>query len=261
MIPSRIIQLTVPSSDNGQAFVHTERLHLITRALTDSTYQQLDDMPLAKVYRHQNFQKNSPILLISCHIDSVYDDYFASLKDEEMQGTFDNSVCNAILIEAMLNSLLPAQVLVSFTGDEEYNSSGADQTIELLRNKGLFASLEMVIALDITEECYRKAHYTIENYFVAQHKSQSLCTFSTKHNFKNFLQGIMHATTFIKDAEADESWQYDEHNLNCFSLCLPCRLLGTDMHADTGVAILQESLKKYTYALQQLTEGILQTNR
>ena len=61
---------------------------------------------------------------------------------------------------------------------------------------------------------------------------------------------------FVKNAEADEAWQYDEYDLNCFSLCLPCRILGSDMHANTGVAISTDSLIGYMNALGQIAQAI-----
>ena len=60
----------------------------------------------------------------------------------------------------------------------------------------------------------------------------------------------------IKNGDEDEAWLYDKYDLNCFSLCLPCRLLGDDMHDDAGVAILRKALKKYSHALQQFTQEI-----
>jgi len=256
MITKRIFQLTVPSSDDGQKFIRTDRLDLIMGILTDSDYEIFGDMLLAKVYRHQDFHANAPNMLVSCHIDSLYSENFASLKDAELQGTFDNSVCNAVLVEAMINSLLPAQVLVSFTGDEEHASKGAVQTIELLQKEGVFDSLEMVIVLDITEEGYRLCHHTIENYFVEKGNTQSILQFRKKRHLKQYLKTFVDSPVTIKNGDEDEAWLYDEYDLNCFSLCLPCRLLGDDMHDDAGVAILQKSLKKYSHALQQFTQGI-----
>ncbi len=256
MITERIFQLTVPSSDNGKKFIHTYRLDSIMGALTDSEYECLGDMPLAKVYRHQDFQPNKPNILVSCHIDSLYGTYFTSTNGAELQGTFDNSACNAVLVEAMIQSLLPEQVLISFTGDEEHGSKGAVQTIEFLQEEELFNSLEMVIVLDITEEGYRQCHHTIENYFIEKENQQSVLKFGRRRKLKKYLKEIVDSPVTIKNGDADEAWLYDEYDLNCFSLCLPCRLLGDDMHDDTGVAILQKSLERYSHALQKLTHRI-----
>ena len=256
MITKRIFQLTVPSADDGHKFIRTDRLELIMDILKVSEYECVGDKPLAKVYRHQNFQAKAPNILVSCHIDSLYSENFASLKDAEPQGTFDNSACNAVLVEAMMHSRLPEQVLVSFTGDEEHGSKGAVQTIEFLQEEELFDLLEMVIVLDITEEGYRQCHHTIENYFVEKKNQQSVLKFSKKRKFAKYLKEIVASPVTIKDGDADEAWLYDEYDLNCFSFCLPCRLLGDDMHDDAGVAIQQKSLEEYINALRLLTLGI-----
>lgn len=60
----------------------------------------------------------------------------------------------------------------------------------------------------------------------------------------------------IKDAEPDGSWQYDEHDLNCFSLCLPCKVLGKDRHEDCGVEIQTDSFLPYGEALERVTTRI-----
>jgi len=256
ILPSRIIQLTVPCSDNGERFTRTDRLDLIQKTVANLEYDVLGDWPLAKVYRHRAFQPDRSAILISSHIDSLYDDYYATTKDGELQGTFDNSACNAITVEGMINNLFPSQVLISFTGDEEGNSKGVDQTIESLQEKNIFANLEMVISLDLTEEHYRFCHFTIENYFIEQDNTRSLLRFGSSRDLKTYLREMIISPKFVKDAEADESWQYNEYDLNCFSLCLPCRLLGTDMHANAGVAILCESLIGYWNALGQLSQAI-----
>jgi hypothetical protein len=256
MITKRIFQLTVSSSDDGQKFIRTDRLDLIMGTLKDSEYECFGDMPLAKIYRRQDFQPNVPSILVSCHIDSLYSTYFTSTNGAELQGTFDNSACNAMLVEAMIQSLLPEQVLVSFTGDEEHDSTGAVQTIEFLQEEELFDFLEMVIVLDITEEGYRQCHHTIENYFVEKENQQSVIKFDRRRRLKKYLKEIMDSPVTIKDGDADEAWLYDEYDLNCFSLCLPCRILGEDMHDDTGVAILQKSLERYSHALQKITHRI-----
>jgi len=156
----------------------------------------------------------------------------------------------------MIQSILPEQVLVSFTGDEEYDSKGAVQTIEFLQEEELFDFLEMVIVLDITEEGYQQCHHTIENYFVEKQNQQSALKFNRRRKLKDYLIALVDSPVTIKNGDADEAWIYDEYDLNCFSLCLPCRLLGGDMHDDTGVAIRQKSLEGYSNALRLLTLGI-----
>ena len=201
-----ISQLTVPSSDDGKKFIRTERLDLIRQALRDSNYSCLADLPLAKIYSHQKFQSDKPSILVSCHIDSVYGEYFARLQDGELHGTFDNSACNAVLVEAMLKTLLPVQALVTFTGDEEKKSRGADCTIEFFQMMDIFQKLEMVISLDLTEEHYGSSHFTIENHCVEKRNRESLLKFGKKQHVVDYLSEMIDSPVFIKNAEPDESW-------------------------------------------------------
>ena len=109
MLTARIIQLTVPCTDNGRNFICTERLERIKLTLADSAYACVAALPLASVYQHREFQVGSPALLVSNHVDSVYSKYSASLEDREIRGTLDNSACNAIAVELMLADRLPPQ--------------------------------------------------------------------------------------------------------------------------------------------------------
>jgi hypothetical protein len=205
-ITQLISKFTVPSSDDGKKFIRTERLDLIRQALGDSDYICLADLPLAKIYSHQNFQSDKPSILVSCHIDSVYGEYFACPQAGELHGTFDNSACNALLIEAMLKTLLPAQVLVTFTGDEEKKSRGADRTIVFLQKIDVFQNLEMVITLDLTEESYGACHFTVENHCVEKKNKESLLKFGKKQDMVDYLSAMMDSPVFVKNAEPDESW-------------------------------------------------------
>lgn len=157
----------------------------------------------------------------------------------------------------MKNNRLSSQVLVAFTGGEESELIGVDQAIEILgENDQLFNNLEIVISLDLTEEAFGNANYSIENYFVEEDNDNSLLQFNDENELKNYLFEILGPCNYIQDAEPDESWEYDEYDLNCFSLCLPCRVLGEDMHDDRGVAISSESLDPYACALELLTTRI-----
>ena len=216
----------------------------------------MGNRPLAKVYGHKRLARSRSVILISCHIDSLYDSYYAEVKGAELWGTFDNSACNAILVEAMVTGLLPDQAVVSFTGDEEDESRGADQTIDYLDREGLFQNLEMVLTLDLTEEFFGRTHFSIENCFIEQTATKSVLRFDRKAELKHYLRSFVETDAFLRDADPDESWQYDEHDLNCFSLCLPCRVLGRDMHASQGVTIRAESPQAYLDALTRLAHGI-----
>lgn len=258
MLFERIRDLTVPCTDDGHKFVKCERLDRIASLLDNSSYQCMADRLLTRIYSHQDFDSSKPYILISCHVDSLYGTYFAEQRDGVFTGTFDNSACNAVLVEAMLANGLPPQALIAFTGDEEEDSKGADQTIEALTDGGLRPSPQMVMVLDLTEEQFGKCSFTIENLFVSRDAEGAVLRFENKNKLGKFLQEIVGPAVILIDAEADESWQYDEHNLNCFSLCLPCKPLGPDMHHDRGVAIREDAAVAYLQVLTLLANGICQ---
>lgn len=254
----RLAQLTVPSTDDGAQFVRTDRLEQIRGDLDASAYRCLGDVPLAAIYFHRDYQPSRPTILISNHIDSVYGDYFCDAGETTIRGTFDNSACNAVAVELMLAELLPPQTLIAFTGDEEADSGGVDQTVYFLQDHPpVYENLEAVVALDLTEEAYERHHFTIENYFIERQNRDSLLQFARKRDFKRYLvDRLGNEPHFIKNAEPDESWQYDEHDLNCFTFCLPCRVLGSDMHDNDGVAIRRDSLIAYAKTFAQLAQAI-----
>jgi hypothetical protein len=115
---------------------------------------------------------------------------------------------------------------------------------------------EKVITLDLTEESYGARHFTIENHCVEKRNRESFLTFGKKQHMVDYLSAMIESPVFVKNAEPDESWLYREYDLNCFSLCLPCRLLGEDMHDDTGVAVKEDSVTGYIEVLRRLTQAI-----
>ena len=277
-----IDEVTVDSKDNGFEFTNPQRKNYLVGELNKSEdYVILGEKPLSLIYRHKQFNHDLPFSLISCHIDSIYEKHFSdtpqledsiggagrkawvslgkggalieptakSINDCEndgktydvITGTFDNSVCNAILLDCILRGGFPHQVLICFTGDEEYQSRGADESIGILEELKIRNNLQFVCVLDITEEEYDNYPLTVENVFIRNEKWQS----------SNFPQSIFEEDEIIKklpvfkDAAPDESWQYDEHDCDCFSFCLPCKVIGDDMHANEGVEIRLDSLFLY----------------
>lgn len=55
------------------------------------------------------------------------------------------------------------------------------------------------------------------------------------------------------EAQADESWEYDEWNLECFSLCLP---VSGDMHSNKGVWVLCENYENYRIVLETIVTSL-----
>jgi hypothetical protein len=255
-----ICDLTLPCADNGEEFTDVERIDRINKLLCQSHYFCLEKTPLAQVWGHRDFDPSLPMVLISSHIDSLYTRYHAGCSDGILCGTFDNSITNAIVIYLMLGNLLPTQTLVAFTGDEEYDSNGADQVMTVL-SKLHTSPLhpQFVLVLDITEEAYDTHGFTFENLFCqTSKKPRVLLRFQKKREIKTLIcGGFAPVDVFvIKNGEADESWQYNEYDLNCCSLCLPCKTLTGDMHDNQGVFVKQNSVIEYADALQKIV-GIL----
>ncbi len=252
---NRIQELTILCTDDGREFVRTDRLDITERLLAGTDYSPLATAPLARVYAHKDFQADRPMVLVSNHVDSIYYNHFTRVKRKKVEGTFDNSACNGIMVQLMLEGRLPAQVLVAFTGNEECQLRGVDQTVALLESKGLIGKLEMVVSLDLTED-FPGEDFTVENCFVQKEIEHRLPRYRKKRHLKRHLRTLLPTPRFVKGAEQDESWQYDEYDLNCFSLCLPCRLLGKDMHSDEGVAIKRRAITGYARALARLLQGL-----
>ena len=59
------------------------------------------------------------------------------------------------------------------------------------------------------------------------------------------------ARVIAHEAEADETWDLDELDVQCFSLCLPVK---GDMHNDQGVLARKESFASYCAAFAAVIE-------
>ena len=175
--------------------------------------------------------------------------------DGSYLGTFDNSVTASALLLAMLGAGLPAQTLIAFTGDEEIEGGGAEEALDFLRNHAI--DPELVICLDVTEEGYRRVHYTLENLLPRSTvPAAARLRFADAEDFRQFLYRMLGDSAFtIIEGEEDEAWVYDEEDVNCFSLCLPA-YCPSGMHADTGIFIRQESLAPYRQALETLCREV-----
>ena len=273
LFDSILEKANTPSMDDGQCITESERLDNIKKLLLESNYVLLKDSGLSFIYRHKKHKENKPMILISCHIDSLYSKYHHSnFNGTDILGTFDNSICNAALIYLMIQNKLPSNVIIAFTGDEENECRGAKETIEYIRDKYdfLWQNLEMVIVLDITSEGYDDYPFTIENYFIRKNQAGNLSLrFSSKDVIRDYLREKLFSYEYVKfiseDADPDETWEYDKFDLNCFTFCFPARPhpdneitdVGYWMHDDKGMLIKKENTVKYPEALSMLLHGIM----
>lgn len=237
-----------------------------------SKYKPIKCSGLSLIYQARDYSL-MPTVLISCHIDSLYKrHHFQAFNDTELLGTFDNSILNTLLVYLMLKERLPANIIIAFTGNEEEDSQGAIETIEFLMEKHppVWQRLEMVIVLDVTSEGYDSHAFTLENYFIEKQPLANSCLhFNAKKDLKQYLRRLLKTYSnllFIKSdkAGADESWDYHEYDLNCFSFCLPSRPhpamekedVDDWMHSDCGIIVKKQSIVEYARALVTLTDEL-----
>ena len=247
--------------DNGLRFTITDRADAIRELLALTGYRQLNQDGLFYLYGSCALENlNSPVLVISSHIDCVSEIskcFVEELPYGQMRGTFDNMLTNAAVLTLMLRGELPKNVLVAFTGDEEENSVGVLQMTTFLSNYGIsFKS----IVLDVTDEAYESADFTIENDFLKKNSCMKVVEIakslgnrwcfvpenpSKSHDYVPKGQLLHH------EAEEDESWELDELEIPCFSLCIPVK---GNMHSKNGCIARQESYRVYINALAQMAK-------
>jgi hypothetical protein len=259
--------VNVPSADDGRRFTRPDRRRAIARLLDSSPWRPLHHGRLADVYAHGRLRATDRLLLLSCHIDSLYRKHFARrLSRRELVGTFDNAICNAVLVDLMLRDRLPPNALVAFTGDEEQDSRGAAETIRFLRRspRELWPRLELVIVLDVTSVAYARRSFTIENAFVRSqpHPGGRLHVPDARALVRRARAALGSRVTYVPaaDADPDETWEYDEHDLNCLLLAIPTAPApgvghGNWMHDRRGIRVRTASVPRYAAALERLCKG------
>lgn len=255
--------------DNGRRFVQQDRLHAIEDLLEDTPYRQRNKAGLFLLYMKKRHFSDLPkkVLLVSSHIDckNKGQEHITKCFTEDsdpmkLRGTFDNSITNAALLVLMRKGLLPDNVLISFTGDEEEDSAGAYQTNRyLIKHERKYFAL----VLDVTSEGWQDAaDFTIENMAVkkplekkiikAAMRSDYIWRFVPKREgaYPDYLEDDVRLPGF---SWPDESWDYAECDVDTMSFCLPVNTEGDfDMHSDRGVEAYKMSFHNYIEALRQM---------
>lgn len=245
-------QLTVNCKDNGRAFIVDERIRTIRSLLADSSYQLWREGGLSFVYAKPGFFSSEYKVLISTHIDCVYQHCFVEDTDEAyLKGTFDNSATNAAVIDLMLRDELDDSVMIAFTGDEEINSQGAVEVMHFLQQSE--HRIDRAIVLDVTNEGWAdEAVFSVEN--------DRGFDILSGYQIVNALQASQLPCVFLHDAEPDETWEYGKGipgtypGIPCFSLCMP---VDGDMHSDAGVYLRPSSIEGYLDILKALANARL----
>lgn len=249
-------QINIKCEDDAKGFKDSEKIGRIDKILKKTKYRRIHDGHLTKIYSQLHIREiaGKSLVLVSSHIDTVYKNFYEMEGRDVVTGTLDNSITNAILIDLLVRNDLPENVTVAFTGNEEKESLGVDETISFLHSAKARAGI--VVSLDITNRGYRNHGYTVENYFVKKGMGKA---FYRKKQLKNYLVELLEKkkvkTIHHVSADPDDTWQFDEHNLNCFTLCLPSRNIAEHddwMHDDMGVIVKKSALKEFSQALLKL---------
>lgn len=237
-------RIAVRGEDDGEKFTNTARVDAIAECLKESGWKLYHDGDLAKIYAPSNFDPEQPVVVVSSHVDMVAEQCYVKCDGELWKGSFDNLITNAVIVACMKENAFSDNVMVAFTGDEEAEDGfgGADEVVEALRDRGIY--VEYVVATDVTEEGWTdEKAFTIENVLPEDDEAHQQKMAGT---LKNTVADIDRDPCIVVDGEPDESWEYDEYDLPCCSICLPCK---GDMHSEEGVEIRSAGIKKYAEAL------------
>ncbi|WP_034447839.1 hypothetical protein [Butyrivibrio sp. AE2032] len=259
-------KISVLNKDNSRHFTNTERLDVIASLLWDSGYRRLNADGLFNLYSRQpvDYYRNRKVVVVSTHVDCERTITRCFSRREEnglLKGTYDNAITNAAILSLMLSESLPDNVLVAFTGDEEEESEGALQLARFLRQNSI--EVFHLFVLDVTDEGWsdvrsESASFTIENDFWDEYYGEKIVSNAIKsgHNWK-FVPGdpsdvpsyVPVANLIRKEAAEDESWDYDEKDIDCCSFCLPVK---GEMHSNVGVFAWESSFEDYTEVLNDV---------
>jgi hypothetical protein len=195
-------------------------------------------------------------LLISAHVDSLYDRCWHRFDGASFWGTFDNSLPVCILLDVIGELAgLGSCVTLAFTGDEEDSSRGAKEASEHLEDRGSRPAFTLV--LDVTAE---SGLVTVENC----HPGRSRFLPETPKALGNFIAALSGTQMpVIAEADPDESWMYRRLGFPCASLCLPCKAFPGDhrpvaewMHDDQGFEVSARAVETYRAALIAVCRGL-----
>ena len=236
--------VTVDCKDNGREFVTDDRISVIERLLDGSAYRLVAREPLALVYAKRDLREGDSVVLVSSHVDCLYNSCFCSEEKDFLRGTFDNSFGNAAILWQMLAGTLPDNVVVAFTGDEEHDSQGAVQTVLALGK--MHCNVNFAIVLDVTNVGWNSgACITFEN-------DNGIDLF-TAHKIVDAVKGTGVAYAFEHNAEPDESWDYNDYGIPALSLCIPAK---GDLHSDSGVLLRKSDFIPYCNALETVVNVV-----
>lgn len=245
--------------DNGRKFTQTDRLDEIRRLLEGSRYRRVDPRGLFHLYSALPLERIAgPVVLVTSHVDcaaGISRCFCEDAGDGLLRGTFDNAATNAAAVSVMLNRPLPDNVLFAFTGDEEEDSLGIAEAVGFLRSEKI--AIDLAVVLDVTDRGWdERAGFTVENNFwddrIGKRVIDRLARLEARWRFvpedpDEVPPYVPPELVIPEEADPDESWELDELDVRCFSLCLPVR---GEMHGDRGVLARKASFAEYCEALE-----------
>ena len=239
---SLLKSVTVDCKDDGKTFQVTDRIKVICDYLKTTSFQLLAQEDLFLLFGKKTPAKGEPVVLLSSHIDCVYQRCFCTEGTDTYQGTFDNSFTNAALLYVMKHGSLPDNVLIAFTGDEEHDSAGAVAVnVYLTRQQH---PIQFALVLDVTNAGWEKQHlFAIENDLGID--------LLTAHRIIETVKPYEGKYTFLHRAEPDETWDYDEYDIPCMTLSAP---VGGRMHGEEGVLVRKDTFSVYCDVLGLLAQ-------
>lgn len=262
-------EMNVLCRDNGKHFDKENcfRIDVINGKLAGTDYKIENKDIFILCHKKAISEYGKDTILISTHIDckqpgkknkGITECFSNLISDDLLKGTYDNSITNTAVLYLMMHNKLPDNVIVAFTGDEERHSCGAIAVTEYLRTHNIPFKC---IILDVTDAGWeKKALFTVENNFfdnvMGKKVIETVKPYVSKWLFVpeelyNVPAYVPKECVHDKKSEQDESWDYDELEIKCFSLCLPVK---GDMHSDDGVYARLLSLKAYVDVLQELAK-------
>ena len=197
-------------------------------------------------------------MLVSTHIDSADGTVNGFIEEENgvITGTCDATAVNAAILDVMLNSSLPVNVLIAFTGGRHSGFGGALQVAEYLKNNNI--TIDIAIVLDITfAGCTEGAEITIENNFWDDDKGSKVIGLIRSMTAKWYfvpsdideIPNYVYSDRVIhKEAAEDESWRYDELDMDSFSIKLPVII----QKSGCVYSFPKKSLEEYTRAVEKV---------
>ncbi len=257
--------VSVINRDNGKQFKETERIDAITSLLWDSKYRRINAEGLFILYASKplNNYKDRDAVVVTSHIDcerNITRCFSQRDHDGMMKGTYDNAVTNAVITYLMMKGSLPDDILIAFTGDEEVDSRGAAQLANFLEKRGI--NVRHIFVLDVTDMGWNEAaDFTIENNFWNGDCGRAIveAAQALPYNWRFVPSDCDDVPYFVpkefvidEEAEADESWELDELDINCCSLCIPVK---GEMHSNLGVLMRESSLYNYADAVERIIKS------